>query len=98
MTDDTVRVYIADDYYEHEHFETLPQTWWSKEDVYDVPREQVARWEAASAAWGDAQEEMAALMNERHEKRMAEQAERRQREDVRLAEIRAGLYGGRKTP
>lgn len=93
MTDDTVRVRISDDYYEHEQFSTLPQTWWSADDLYDVPREQVDRWQAAQEAWTAAQQEMAALMDARRQQRLAGQAERRQRDDARRAEIRAGLYG-----
>ncbi len=51
VSGDTVRTYISDDYYEHEQFDTSPQTWWSESDVYDVPREQVERWQAAQDAW-----------------------------------------------
>lgn len=97
MADDLIRVHLSDDYYEHEQFGTVPQTWWSKNDIYDVPREQLQRWEAASEAWTEAQAEMAKLMNERRKQQQARQATQRQREDARLAEIRAGLYGGRKT-
>lgn len=96
MTSDMVQVHIADDYYEHEQFSALPQTWWSADDVYDVPREQVDRWQAAQDAWTEAQQEMATIMRERAEKRHIQQAEQQQREDARRAEIRAGLYGGRK--
>jgi hypothetical protein len=91
-----VRVHVTDGYYEHEQFDLVPQTWWSKDDLYDVPREQVDRWEAAQGAWAGAQQEMAALMKERSDRRIAEQSARQQREDARRAEIRAGLYGGRK--
>ena len=92
----TVRVHLSDGYYEHEQFHTLPQTWWSESDVYEVPREQVERWQAAKDAWEDAQREMASLMRERRDRHRAEQAEQRQREDERRAEIRRGLYGGRQ--
>lgn len=93
---DTVRVHLSDGYYEHEQFGLIPQTWWSKDDLYDVPAEQVERWEAAQGAWQEAQQEMAALMKERRDARSAAQAERQQREGARRAEIRAGLYGGRQ--
>lgn len=71
MSGDTVRTYISDDYYEHEHFATVPQTWWSESDVYDVPRAQVDRWRAAKDAWEAAQGEMRALMTERSRRRTA---------------------------
>lgn len=93
---DTVRVRISDGYYEHEQFDLIPQTWWSDKDLYDIPAEQLARWEAAQGAWQDAQQEMAALMKERGDARRAAQAARQKREDARRVEIRADLYGGRK--
>ena len=69
MSGEAVRVHLSDGYYEHEQFGTVPQTWWSKDDIYEVPREQLQRWEAASEAWTEAQAEMATLMSERREQR-----------------------------
>lgn len=93
MSSETARVHLSDDYYQGEQFSTAPQTWWSADDVYEVPVEQLAHWQAAQEAWTAAQQEMAALMDARHEQKLAEQAARKQRDDARRAEIRAGLYG-----
>ncbi|MEU5596669.1 hypothetical protein [Streptomyces sp. NPDC020298] len=93
---DTVRVGLSDDYYLGEQFVTEPQSCWSEENVYEVPREQAERWQAAESAWAEAQEEMGAVMGERRQQRNAARAESQRREDERRAEIRRGLYSGRK--
>ncbi|MEV7034614.1 hypothetical protein AB0N99_30835 [Streptomyces sp. NPDC093272] len=62
---ETVRVGLSDDYYRNEQFVTDPAADWSRENVYEVPREQAERWQAAQDAWEAAQQEMGAIMNER---------------------------------
>lgn len=62
---DTVRVGLSDDYYLHEQFVTNPKAGWSEENVYEVPREQAERWQAAQEAWEAAQQEMGTIMDER---------------------------------
>ena len=101
-----VRVEITDGVYVDERdvqFDTVERTAWSPENVYDVPVERVDRWETAERAWAIAQGEMQELVDTRAAERLAAMTERyereaegRRREDARRAEIRAGLYGGRK--
>lgn len=102
MTDDTARVYIADDCcgferFGHERFRENPPYQCADRDMYDVPGEQLARWDAAETAWIAARQEMTSLVAARAEQQRAQREERQRREDARRAEIRAGLYGGRRT-
>jgi hypothetical protein len=62
---DTVRVGLTDDYYLGATFAIEPQAGWSEGNVYEVPREQAERWQAAQEAWEAAQREMGAIMDER---------------------------------
>lgn len=96
MSSETRRVYLSDDYYRGALFDTVEQSWWPAEDVFDVPAEQVARWEEAEQAWADAQSEISGLVKARVNGRRQAEEERKLRDDARRAEIRAGLYGRRR--
>lgn len=69
---DTVRVALDDEEEYVPVFTTDPEAWWEGTDraagadgVYDIPREQYERWEAARAAMQIAHAEMKTLMRER---------------------------------
>jgi hypothetical protein len=109
-----VHVQLSLDYSDElfEGFDPRPQSWWDRDPkkaadvsggLYEVPAEQVARWDAAEDAWLAARAEIRALMEARAAERRAErearerrEAEAREREERRRAEIRRQLYGGRK--
>lgn len=90
---DTVRVHLYDDYYLNEQFDTQLGSWSSEDHIYEVPAEQLKRWEDARDAWEEAQAEIKKLISARSVERMRQRAEAREREQKRRAEIRRELYG-----
>ncbi|TQF04780.1 hypothetical protein E6W39_24320 [Kitasatospora acidiphila] len=96
-----MRVHLTSDYYRGVEFDSKPERWWDTaarartvDGVYEVPAEQLARWEAAQEAWARAEQEIEELMSKRSAQLAAERVERQKREDAWRAEVRRGLYGG----
>jgi hypothetical protein len=72
VSEETVKVGLGDDYYHGAYFRTV-----DTDLDYEVPKSQLERWEAASAAYGAMQDEIEQVMREQGNRVLALMLERR---------------------
>jgi hypothetical protein len=72
VSEETVRVGLGDDYYHGAYFRTV-----DTDLDYEVPRSQLERWEAASAAYDAMQDEIGQVMEQQRHKALTLMLERR---------------------
>ena len=77
---ETVKLYLSDDYYEHEGWREASVWGASPDGIFDVPVEQRDRWQAAMDAYADMQGEIAGYLKARSQEQQAERAAQRQRQ------------------
>ena len=70
MSEETVKVALGDDYYQGAYFRAAGGD-------YEIPKSQLERWEAASAAYGAMQDEIQQVKQEQRDRVFALAVERR---------------------